>query len=81
MEMLKLIHRNNVDAIPWQQASLRAIQQGLGVRSLWECLFVFQPYQDPAAHEEDLPWAFEDTEFETHVHVSGSMGCSPYMMY
>lgn len=71
--MLRLIHLNNVDAIPWQQASLRSIQQGLGTRSLFDCLFVFQPYQKTVVHEE-LSWFSSDFNFDINVHVSEVTG-------
>jgi len=51
IDLLRFIHQANLDSLPWQQASLRAIQKVLKVDSLWDSLFLFQHSED--AHSED----------------------------
>lgn len=51
-EALRNLHRDNLESLSFQHASLRSIQQQLGVRSLGDALFVFQPrVQEEAADE------------------------------
>ncbi|KAF5380902.1 hypothetical protein D9615_004009 [Tricholomella constricta] len=62
IELLRSIHEYNVDALPWQHASLRSIQRKLGISRLWDSLFLFQPLES----NEELPdslWTF-DTQGE-----------------
>ena len=86
LDLVKSVHGGNVDALPWQHASLRAIHKALGVAQLWDSLFVFQPVQ-PSELEYEPIWKFdieEDTDaniqvryirilFEIFLHVTN--GC------
>ncbi|KIJ69297.1 nonribosomal peptide synthetase [Hydnomerulius pinastri MD-312] len=42
-DLLRSIHQDNVDALPWQHVSLRAIQSEMHVQNLFSSLFLFQP--------------------------------------
>ncbi|KAH7922105.1 hypothetical protein BV22DRAFT_1037866 [Leucogyrophana mollusca] len=44
-DLLRSVQRDNVAALRWQHASLRAIQSRMNVGSLWDSLFLFQPTQ------------------------------------
>lgn len=66
-ELLKLIHQSNVDALPWQQASLRTIQKALGISSLWDSLFLFQPFTPDGS--PDSLWEFDVLEEEVKIQV------------
>lgn len=61
-ELLKSIHQDNVDALPWQHASLRSIQKELGIARLWDSLFLFQPLQNDGDGEP--LWKFEARDAE-----------------
>ncbi|KAF9464762.1 peptide synthetase [Collybia nuda] len=60
-ELLKSIHQSNIDALPWQQASLRSIQKKLGVSSIWDSLFLFQPSTSNGS-SMDIFWEFHGVE-------------------
>lgn len=64
MGMVRSIQRQNVERQKWQHASLRSIQKKLGIQSLWDCIYVFQPMQEDGIGGEDL-WQFDDSEEET----------------
>lgn len=69
-DILKSIHDTNVAALPWQQASLRDIQRHLGISSLWDSLFLFQPLESTESRFEPL-WEFEvSDEEEAQIQVS-----------
>ena len=63
MELVRLIQAQNVEGQKWQHASLRSIQRELGLVTLWDCLYVFQPIQDDESDNLDL-WQFDDSEEE-----------------
>ncbi|KAH7913722.1 hypothetical protein BJ138DRAFT_561170 [Hygrophoropsis aurantiaca] len=42
-ELLRSVQRDNVAALQWQHASLRAIQSRMNTGALWNSLFLFQP--------------------------------------
>ncbi|KAG5652249.1 NRPS protein [Sphagnurus paluster] len=60
-ELLRSIHDFNVEALPWQHASLRLIQKRLCISRLWDSLFVFQPLQMKQDIEDPL-WTFDIQE-------------------
>ncbi|KIM49051.1 hypothetical protein M413DRAFT_438219 [Hebeloma cylindrosporum] len=61
IELLRSIQQGNLDALPWQQASLRAIQKLVGVGHLWDTLFLFQPLQSAATLSiQGADWRFDD---------------------
>ncbi|EJF65871.1 peptide synthetase [Dichomitus squalens LYAD-421 SS1] len=62
--LLKRIHDANVASMPWQHASLRAMQKELRVSSLWDGLFVFQPSQESLEPVENSPWTFDAGDVE-----------------
>ncbi|KLO14184.1 AMP-binding-domain-containing protein [Schizopora paradoxa] len=61
---IRSIHWHNVEAGSWQHISLRKIQQGLGLRSLWDSLFVFQS-QESLASPGAQAMVFDDSVEET----------------
>ncbi|RDB21442.1 Nonribosomal peptide synthetase 2 [Hypsizygus marmoreus] len=80
-ELLRSIHLSNVNALPWQQASLRSIQQKLRIAQLWDSLFLFQPLE-PVDSDPGQLWMFDDANeedaqiqyalnVEMHQHQSG----------
>ncbi|PIL24012.1 non-ribosomal peptide synthetase [Ganoderma sinense ZZ0214-1] len=62
--LMKHIHRANVASMPWQHASLRAIQRELHVIGLWDSLFVFQPSQESLDSTSRSPWMFDAADGE-----------------
>ncbi|KAG6845337.1 NRPS [Tephrocybe sp. NHM501043] len=92
IDLLRSLHKFNVDALPWQHTSLRSIQRKLGVSRLWESLFLFQPRMSGITAEP--LWSFETQEdeeaqiqyafaFELHQSDSGFMlkaACRPEYM-
>jgi len=76
IDLLRFIHQANLDSLPWQQASLRAIQKVLKVDSLWDSLFLFQHSED--AHSEDAEaehnsiWHFEEYATEEGIDIQVS---------
>ncbi|KAL4259866.1 Non-ribosomal peptide synthetase [Pleurotus pulmonarius] len=58
IDLLKAVHAWNIAAMSKQQFSLRSLQKSLGMKSLWDVLFVFQPLSPPPAPFETL-WAFD----------------------
>ncbi|KAG6866968.1 NRPS [Blastosporella zonata] len=70
IDLLRSIHKLNVDALPWQHVSLRSIQRKLGVSSLWESLFLFQPRIETNTVADPL-WSFElQGSEEAHIQAS-----------
>ncbi|KAF8844469.1 AMP-binding-domain-containing protein [Paxillus ammoniavirescens] len=64
-DLLRSIHQANVDAIPWQHVSLRAVQKEIQLQSLCSSLFLFQPRTSPL--HSDL-WALRDSgEFNAQI--------------
>ncbi|CDO69499.1 hypothetical protein BN946_scf184785.g4 [Trametes cinnabarina] len=57
--LLQNIHQHNVASMAWQHVSLRSIHRRLGVSSLWDSLFVFQPRQESFESEADRLWTFD----------------------
>ncbi|KAI0748141.1 peptide synthetase [Daedaleopsis nitida] len=57
--LLREVHGANIASMPWQHASLRAIQRELGVPTLWDSLFVYQPKQESLDAGVDAPWTFD----------------------
>ncbi|KAF9564589.1 peptide synthetase [Agrocybe pediades] len=69
IELLKAVHRANLDALPWQQASVRAVQKELKVDQIWDSLFLFQ-HAESDVDPLQLPlWSFDDTVFAEEVRV------------
>lgn len=69
LELVKSVHGGNVDALPWQHASLRAIHKALGVAQLWDSLFVFQPAQPSDIGYETI-WKFDiDEHSDANIQV------------
>ncbi|EJD05778.1 uncharacterized protein FOMMEDRAFT_119062 [Fomitiporia mediterranea MF3/22] len=64
LDFVRSIHGQNLEAQKWQHASLRTIQRKLGMRTLWDAIFLFQPMIDDGSREEDELWAFDDSEDE-----------------
>jgi hypothetical protein len=67
-DVLKMIHQSNVNALPWQQTSLRSIQKELGISSLWDSLFLFQPLAQDGPRLDSL-WKFDTSENEAKIQV------------
>lgn len=72
IELLRSIQHGNLDALPWQQASLRTIQKVMGVGNLWDTLFLFQPLQTadpPSIHR--LDWRLDEdlADLEARIQV------------
>jgi hypothetical protein len=85
-ELLRRVHRGNVDALPWQHASLRSVQRALGVRSICDSLFLFQPgateRDGRAANAVDMLWELvtrKDDADESKTQVSFSVGCGAFL--
>lgn len=69
VELLQLIHRTNVVALPWQHASLRSIQREIGIDPLWDVLYLFQPLDESDSNPDAL-WEFEiPDEEEAKIQV------------
>ncbi|KAH0583804.1 hypothetical protein H2248_009404 [Termitomyces sp. 'cryptogamus'] len=60
IDLLRSIHKLNVDALPWQHASLRSIQRELGFTNLWDSLFVFQPHSLGTKKLAAALWSFDE---------------------
>ncbi|KAG6917971.1 NRPS [Tephrocybe rancida] len=58
IDLLRSIHKLNVDALPWQHTSLRSIHHKMGVSRLWDSLFLFQPRFETASTNDPL-WVFD----------------------
>ncbi|TFK29988.1 peptide synthetase [Coprinopsis marcescibilis] len=65
-DLLRSIHRSNMDVTSWQQASLRSIQKAMKVDRLWDCLFTFQPAVPDSAEEQT--WKLVSAEAEV-MHI------------
>ena len=64
--LLEQVHRSNLEVSSWQQASLRSVQKALGLDSLWDCLFTFQPL----APEGNGMWSLEAVdEYKLQIQV------------
>ncbi|EAU88504.2 peptide synthetase [Coprinopsis cinerea okayama7 len=63
--LLQSIHRFNMEAASWQQASLRSIQKALMVDRIWDCLFTFQPLAPPP---QAAIWSLDIEEHED-IHI------------
>ena len=61
IDLVRAIHKQNTAAHNWQHASLREIQRKLGLSSLWDAIYVFQPIMEEDKHEL---WSFDDSEDE-----------------
>ncbi|KAG6851029.1 NRPS [Arthromyces matolae] len=59
VDVLRLIHRHNVDALPWQHASLRSIQRAMSMTSLWDSIFVFNPSRGTQRNLASL-WSLDE---------------------
>ncbi|KDR81669.1 hypothetical protein GALMADRAFT_59971 [Galerina marginata CBS 339.88] len=68
IDLLRFIHQGNLDGLLWQQASVRAIQKALGVDSLWDSLFLFQPAQ-LSEIDESPNWTFEEKAAISEVKI------------
>ncbi|THH11834.1 hypothetical protein EW145_g392 [Phellinidium pouzarii] len=64
LDFVRSIHGQNLSAQKWQHASIRSIQRKLGVNSLWDSIFVFQPIMDGASEKMNKLWQFDDSEDE-----------------
>lgn len=62
--VLKQVHQHNIASMAWQHASLRSLQRRLGVSSLWDSIFVFQPRQESLEHESAPLWTFDAGDAE-----------------
>ena len=63
MELVRAVQHSNAASLKWQHASLRAIQKAVGVGSLWDSIFLFQPPQDTSGPTKRF-WEFMDAESE-----------------
>ncbi|KAG6874203.1 hypothetical protein C0995_003749 [Termitomyces sp. Mi166 len=71
IDLLRSIHRLNVDALPWQHASLRSIQREMGLTSLCDSLFVFQPRFTGTKDAAATLWSFdEQANREAHIQYA-----------
>ncbi|KAI0798002.1 hypothetical protein C8Q75DRAFT_862185 [Abortiporus biennis] len=66
--ILSAMHRHNVDRLPWQHVSLRAIHQALKITQLWDSLFVYQTKQEAEPASEAL-WTFEVNEDDEETYT------------
>jgi len=71
IDLLRFIHQANLDSLPWQQASLRAIQKVLKADSLWDSLFLFQHSEDAEAEHNSI-WHFEEYATEEGIDIQVS---------
>lgn len=69
VEILESIHSSALESLEWQHASLRSIQRKLGLSSLWDSTFLFQPLQDEA---ESSLWKPEQL-FQEQVEIQVSI--------
>ncbi|KAF9483747.1 peptide synthetase [Pholiota conissans] len=60
MHLLRKIHQLNIDALPYQQASLRAIQKALAVDRIWDSLFLFQSPTGQSRELKQSLWTFDE---------------------
>ena len=83
IELLRTIQQGNLDALPWQQASPRAIQKLTGIENLWDTLFLFQPLQpaDPPLIQ-GLDWRFDDdlANLEAKIQVREQILSDKYIL-
>ncbi|KAF9246318.1 hypothetical protein BU15DRAFT_39806 [Melanogaster broomeanus] len=64
-DLLRSIHQANVDALPWQHVSLRAVQKEMRLQSLCDSLFLFQTRTSPLHGEL---WTLRDSsEFDAQI--------------
>ncbi|KAF9783958.1 hypothetical protein BJ322DRAFT_1067759 [Thelephora terrestris] len=54
-DLVRSVHKLNLEALPWHHASLRSIQRALGAISLCDTLFLFQP-NTQEEDEQDPLW-------------------------
>ncbi|KAI9064453.1 hypothetical protein FKP32DRAFT_1591881 [Trametes sanguinea] len=62
--VLKHVHQHNIASMAWQHASLRSLQRRLGVSSLWDSIFVFQPRQESSERASAPLWTFDTGDVE-----------------
>ncbi|KAL5529265.1 hypothetical protein ACEPAG_5250 [Sanghuangporus baumii] len=64
LDFVRTIHRHNLAAQRWQHASLRSIHRKVGLSSLWDAIFLFQPIVDDTSDEQDALWSFDESQDE-----------------
>ncbi|KAG7086753.1 NRPS protein [Marasmius oreades] len=52
--LIRMIHEWNTSGVAWQHASLRLIQRQLGTPKLFDTLFLYQPYSEPSADDDEI---------------------------
>ena len=71
LDFVRAIHRHNMAAQRWQHASLRSIHRKVGLSSLWDAIFLFQPVVDDDSDRQDILWSFDESENEiARIQVS-----------
>lgn len=70
-DLVRSVHKFNLEALPWHHASLRSIQQALKTTSLCDTLFLFQPNTQEEAEQSRL-WTLvsQQDEKESKSQVS-----------
>lgn len=53
-DLVRSVHKLNLEALPWHHASLRSIQRALNTTSLCDTLFLFQPKTQGEAEDNPL---------------------------
>ena len=53
-DLVRSVHKLNLEALPWHHASLRSIQRALDTTSLCDTLFLFQPNTQEEAEQNPL---------------------------
>jgi len=76
-ELVRSVHKLNLEALPWHHASLRSIQQVLNTTSLCDTLFLFQPNTQDEAEQDPL-WTLvsrpDEKESKSQVGLYHGLG-------
>ena len=76
-DLVRSVHKLNLEALPWHHASLRLIQRALNTTSLCDTLFLFQPNTQYEAEQDPL-WTVasrpDEKESKSQVGLHHGLG-------
>ncbi len=73
IQFLRKIHQANLDALPYQQAAIRAIQKILKADTLWDSLFLFQSAENqPRSEDSSQIWTFDENSGDSDAKIQVS---------
>jgi len=79
-DLVRSVHKLNLEALSWHHASLRSIQRALNTTSLCDTLFLFQPITHDEADQEPL-WTLasrpDEKESKSQVGLHHSLDVHP----